>query len=373
MKYSKFLVKSIEYEVGNNNFIKYLPIEFDLDSADYSKNSYFKQYGFNVPNYIKDVYSQCSGIESDKYIPTDLYYFYIIPYLNNLKQAPAIFDKNNYDIIFQGVNMPKCIIKKQNGYIYRERTEYKNLITYDQAVNILKTHSEFIIKPSIDSGCGKGVMRVKCEGLHDNQLKELLEDYTADFIVQEIVQQHEILNRLNKTSLNTMRIVTYRRGFNDFVHLGTVLRFGREGTYLDNACAGGRNLRILSNGKADRIVRSSRTFKQENLDDIFGVDELVIPNYDKVLDFCYQLHARVPYLNFCGWDITIDCKGKPLLIELNNYPDCELIQTNCGPLFGEYTDEIMEKVSGFTVEWKAGVRKVFKDGHEDETIYCDLK
>ena len=73
MKYNDYLIKSIESEIGNNNFIKYQPIEFDMDLADYSKNAYFKQYGFNVPNYVKDIYTKYSGIESLKYIPTDLY------------------------------------------------------------------------------------------------------------------------------------------------------------------------------------------------------------------------------------------------------------------------------------------------------------
>ena len=94
------------------------------------------------------------------------------------KSAPLIRDEKlsseGYRILISGEYI--CIYRVINKIVYiyhiaNGRTEYKNLITYDQAVNILKTHSEFIIKPSIDSGCGKGVMRVKCEGLHDNQLK----------------------------------------------------------------------------------------------------------------------------------------------------------------------------------------------------------
>lgn len=370
MKYNKFLIKSIESESGNQVFLKYQPKEFDMLTADYSKNPYFKKYGFSVPNYIKDIYSKYSGIESLKYIPTDIYYFYILPYLNNMAQTKSMFDKNNYDILFQGFNMPKTILKKQNGYLYKGFTDKENLFSIDESVDLLCSYSEFIIKPSIESGCGVGVLLIK-EPTKE-QIRQVLNTFSGDFIVQEIVQQHPILNRLNDSSLNTMRIVTYRRNATDFVHLGTVLRFGRKGAFVDNASAGGRNCKVLPDGTIDTIIRSSNTFVTECLNELIPDGNMVIPNYTDVIEFCYKLHARVPFLNFCGWDIAIDQDSNPIFIEVNEYPDCELIQSNCGPLFGEYTDEILEKVSDASTQWKASVARKFKDGTSFEMVYCDL-
>lgn len=46
-----------------------------------------------------------------------------------------------------------------------------------------------------------------------------------------------------------------------------------------------------------------------------------------------------------AWDLAIDEKGDPLLIEINlPYSAIDLMQISIGPLFGDQTEEIIRKV-----------------------------
>lgn len=50
-------------------------------------------------------------------------------------------------------------------------------------------------------------------------------------------------------------------------------------------------------------------------------------------------------MDLVGWDIAVAEDGTPVLIELNQYPDCEFIQLFNGPMFGKYTDALLEAIS----------------------------
>ena len=54
---------------------------------------------------------------------------------------------------------------------------------------------------------------------------------------------------------------------------------------------------------------------------------------------------RFPHFRLIGWDIAIDENNKPLIIEANlTMSGMDVIETIGGPLFGEYTDKVLEEV-----------------------------
>jgi hypothetical protein len=58
-----------------------------------------------------------------------------------------------------------------------------------------------------------------------------------------------------------------------------------------------------------------------------------------VVETVKQLHYKLPFFNFVGWDVAIDEAGEPILVEWNICT--ELSQSANGPAFGDYTERII--------------------------------
>jgi len=165
------------------------------------------------------VSSSISGITSRCYIPETLYYFEIEPKLNRLNMRLAYSDKCMYSRLLgcgRHYKLPNTIAYNINGFLYDEN--YRP--TDDETLISLCDSRECIIKPSLDSGGGKNV--VKCIQSNNRLIEtkpqregvvkftDLLEQFDKDYVVQLFIEQHEYFRRLNPTSVNTMRFLTYR-------------------------------------------------------------------------------------------------------------------------------------------------------------------
>ena len=54
---------------------------------------------------------------------------------------------------------------------------------------------------------------------------------------------------------------------------------------------------------------------------------------------------RLPHFRLIGWDVAIDSNNEPLIIEANlTMSGLDVIETINGPLFGEYTDKVLEEI-----------------------------
>lgn len=335
-----------------------LPEGYDASELPYKPLDYFKQYGFKVSSAFPEIYKRCNGIESDKYIPASLYFYYISPYLVNMNLSMAYVDKNMYFRHFPDVRQPKTIFHNMSGRFY---TEEMQEVTFDEAVETLNGKVRFIVKPSIESGRGRDVKMVVGGG--KIQIANTLKEYESNYIIQEVVKQHPEMGRLNPTSLNTCRLYTYRRvGTSDYMLLGAAVRFGGKGAYRDNACTGGGFCKINDDGSVEDAIHNYRRFGWGSLNTEKGLEGLYIPNYDKVLETAMRLHKTIPYMDLIGWDIAVDEEGEPVLIELNQYPDCEFLQIFNGPMFGEYTDELLERISKHHIEAVTVYKRSFENG-----------
>jgi len=335
-----------------------LPEGYDASELPYKPLDYFKQYGFKVSSAFPEIYKRCNGIVSDKYIPASLYFYYISPYLVNMNLSMAYVDKNMYFRHFPDVRQPKTIFYNMSGRFY---TAEMQEVTFDEAVETLSKKEKFIVKPAIESGRGRDVKMVIGGG--EIQIVSILNDYESNYIIQEVVTQHPEMSKLNPTSLNTCRLYTYRRvGTSEYMLLGGAVRFGGKGAYRDNACTGGGFCKINDDGSVEDAIHNYRRFGWGSLKVEKGLEGLRIPNYDKVLETALRLHKTIPYMDLIGWDIAVDEEGEPVLIELNQYPDCEFLQIFNGPMFGEYTDELLERISKHHIEAVTVYKRSFENG-----------
>ena len=345
-KFQELEIRKIEkgYEKAIKASMLLCPMKPLLKSQETDIKNFFKKYfGREVPTYWHQYLYSRNGYYSEKYIPASIYNSEIIYRLNKFQFRHAYVDKGFYDTLFSDINRPHTIVKNVNGYYYDECQP----ITEEEALNRCSNLKEAIIKPTLEGTWGQGVKLFKSvDGMIPDlghSIKDLFTSYKRSFIIQEKFEQHIDIAKLNPTSLNTLRIMSYRRG-NEIVILYAVIRIGRKDQIIDNETAGGIKADIdLETGKIKGNAYGNAKERLMPKTDV-GVflDGYVIPSFQKVLDLVKEMHFRLPYFNLIGWDMTVDKYGSPALIEWNRA--AELSQVAHGPAFGDYTEEILSVV-----------------------------
>lgn len=342
--YWKHCINRVEkcYEGGIIKSMKLCPMKPLTKGQEADVKAFFKKhFGREVPTYWHQYLYSRNGLWSEKYIPASIYNSEIIWRLNKFQFRNAYTDKGAYDTWFYDINKPHTIVKKINGYYYDDR----HPLTEVEAIERCSNLKEAIIKPSLGGTWGIGVKLFQTnDGIvtdANQSVKDLFASYPLGFVVQERLEQHPDMAKLNPTSLNTIRVMSYRRG-NEIVVLYAVVRIGRKDQIVDNETAGGIKADI--DLKTGRIKGCAIGSPKESLMPVTDVgtptDNYQIPCFDKVLDVVKEMHFRLPYFNLIGWDMSVDKDGKPALIEWNRA--AELSQVAHGPAFGDLTEEIMD-------------------------------
>ena len=318
--------------------VRHLSIGQKKDILDF----YEKLIGKKVPTYWHEYFYSRNEFFSVKYIPTCLYHSDVIYKLNNYKLRHAYVDKSIYDVYFPDVLRPKTFVKNINGYYYDDSKP----ICREEAIKRCQNLKGAVAKPTQEGMWGSGVKVFSSQGgtLDDGSTVETMMDgYGKNFIIQEKIQQHESMALLNPTSLNTLRVLSYRQG-NEVYILYVVVRIGRKGKSVDNETAGGINADIdLATGRILDCAYGTPSEKKILTTDVGTIlKEFQIPGFDKVISEVKELHFRLPYFDLVGWDFGVDEEGNPVMIEWNRCPD--LSQTAHGPAFGEMTEEIFKRI-----------------------------
>lgn len=124
-------------------------------------------------------------------------------------------------------------------YIQISFNRYKSLqnsqLSESSVFKVCCEEEEVIIKPSVGSEGGKGIMFwYKDEG--EDALMRIIKSMN-DFIIQKVVKQHDVLSSIHNKSINTIRIITLVRGGTVRI-LSSVLRMGVGKSRVDNASGG---------------------------------------------------------------------------------------------------------------------------------------
>ncbi|NLE62732.1 MAG: hypothetical protein GX612_02705, partial [Bacteroidales bacterium] len=183
-----------------------------------SAKGYFARYGFKIKTDWHNYYTAMTGEFSEKYIPGDLMYTVIVPYLNYMPFESAYQDKSFYSRLFPNVLQPECIVQRTHSFFYNN--EYLPILK-EEAIELCKNMEQVIIKPTIFSCQGRGVKLITFKNGKTNDgltVEELFNLYGDNFIIQKRIKQHQFFASLNGSSLNTMRILTLRMG-NEIVSL----------------------------------------------------------------------------------------------------------------------------------------------------------
>ena len=302
---------------------------------------YVSMIGRKIPLYCHEYFYSRTGVFTKEYVPNNLYHVDLVPRANIHRLQFAFGDKNMCDLLFQGENIAHTILKNMNGYYYFEGEP----VSEEEAIEKCKDLENVMIKPSRESK-GHGVQKFTSKDgvsdLNGKPVAQLFKEYKKDFLIQEWVKQHKDMAALNPTSVNTIRVLSYRSGMEVLV-IYSVVRIGRNGSVIDNQCAGGISTVISKEGKLGKYA-----FGGYSSDNILETDTGVklegyqIPSYDKAIEMVKRLHLKVPFFDILGWDVAIQEDGNPVLIEFNTNPGLSQSAFKSG--MGEYTERIIREL-----------------------------
>jgi hypothetical protein len=269
---------------------------------------------------------------------------YIIwPYHDNEEFCLAWKDKNLFERFVPGIPFPKNYIRRIHGRFFDGDGNY--LPDENTVIMALSHVGEVIVKDAWDSGEGRGVTKYALNNEAD--IRKLLTDWnhSDNYLVQELIQQNRVFSQFNESSVNIMRINTWKYGEEVHVFCPT-LRIGAEGSTTDICYIDGveiaRTCAITMDGHfGDNIVNQHG--RVQITSETVELPDAVIPKWEEVVKLAMQGHKMLDHFDIVGWDFTVTDDERVVCIEYNiKRPGTVFYQHVNGPFFGEYTEQVLE-------------------------------
>ena len=162
----------------------------------------------------------------------------------------------------------------------------------------------------------------------DTDLQELF-DYLKEnkLFVEDSIEQHEEMKKLNPTSINTVRVVTVLDKHNEAHVMYTLQRIGINNMSVDNVGSGGIYTVLSDEGQIINPCWSDKTITTYTKHPTTGMDLIgfTVPYYKEALELCKKAAKVEPHIRYVGWDIAISDKG-PVIVEGNPLPGYDMPQ-----------------------------------------------
>ncbi len=202
-------------------------------------------------------------------------------------------------------------------------------ITFKQMSELLyqwvieSPHQSIFIKP-LDLKGGVGAYRLHKEDLSNNTLLHEIFDviFDSNYIIQQTIIQHDVVNQINPASINTVRIDTYKPKDEPSRVMSALMRFGRKGYVVDNPGSSTGFFIALDltthrlQAPGLQITAVGNHTYTHHPDTNVALDKVQIPFVDEVIALvnfaCEKSEDRL-----VGWDVCIGVDG-PILIEGNH-------------------------------------------------------
>ena len=327
-----------------------------IDSPEYRElteeetaqlENFWKPYEFAyrpVSWQYNKIYTNCRKQFDARYIPEDLQKYYFSSYYMDDDYVKAFDDKNYYDLVLPMLNRPKTIVHKIDNAFFD--CDMNSIDVTKAAKLCIKYRNSTgnkigpVIKPSIRTSGGSGIIVVD-KTMDVNEISYILGSFRENIIVQSFITQHKEMSKVHASSVNTLRVMSYLHK-NECKILAGCMRMGQNNSLLDNAGLGGLSCRVSTEGICSSPLYDKKGHIYETHPQGFVPDGFIVPSYDKLVDTIKRTHAKFPQLKLISWDFAIDAQGDPVFIEWNMKGDTQILQFSNGPLWGDYTREILD-------------------------------
>lgn len=159
--------------------------------------------------------------------------------------------------------------------------------------------------------------------INNKELKDAFHGIKKYDMLEEFVVQHEKINKLNPSCLNTIRVVTIIDKFNKVNILGAVLRLGVNND-IDNLHAGGIAVNIDINngclsGEGFKLAPSEPEFFIKHPTTQIVLDGYSLPHWELLISTVIKASSVFPQARTIGWDVAITPNGISLIEGNHNW------------------------------------------------------
>ena len=232
--------------------------------------------------------------------------------LNEKEYWHLFNNKNEFNEMF------KEYLKRDYIYPISDRKE--------ETIEWLKKHEVFFAKPN-DGQCGKNIEKIATADWNDDFEKlylHLVENKLE--LLEEPVIQCDEMNKLNPSSVNTIRMVSVMNKSGDVTILATFSRIG-NGKCVDNFNSGGMTAKIdVETGKIveDAVNKEGKLFETHPITGT-KIKGFQIPYWNEAKEMVKKAAKLSPHVRYIGWDVGMSVNG-PVLIEGNQFPGHDIYQ-----------------------------------------------
>ncbi|MES9906403.1 MAG: sugar-transfer associated ATP-grasp domain-containing protein, partial [Sedimenticola sp.] len=259
-----------------------------------------------------------------EYIPEFYFDQILIPSINAIRTRLFLEDKVELAKLLNahGINTPTTLFYSSSGVIFDGLNRVVDKESFHDV--IMASHVDTLfVKPSDGSG-GYGILSFKRND-KNYYSKNLCFDYeylsgiskVNDYIVQAGVKQIDVLNGINSSSINTLRIISIMRG-TEVIPLKVVLRMGRAGSVVDNSAQGSISCEVdistwtlKGEGASEHPVANYKHHPDSNVK-----LDVALDYKEEALNCVKKVGLLFPTCKAIGWDIVLTPEG-PCVIEIN--------------------------------------------------------
>jgi hypothetical protein len=281
-------------------------------------------------------YAAANGIISDFYVPEDLFHVNIEARLNPAGRTAFYLDKNTMDKLSLPCNRPRTLGRMIRGVFFGE--DY-----HKTDPGRLRALPSVVVKPSLATGGGRNITFMT--GIEAAAFAEqcMARGAPDEYIFQEPIRQTPRLAGFGPDSVNTIRIMTMMDD-GKVRALSSVLRMGRAGSKVDNQAAGGISCGIKDGRLIAAAYDKNFLSYRAHPDTETSFENFEVPGYEGAQRTCLDLHRLMPEIGLVSWDIAVDEKEQPVLIEMNmRDQEINFHQLAHGPLFGDRLPNLLVK------------------------------
>lgn len=181
---------------------------------------------------------------------------------------------------------------------------------FEKFSNFCIKHDSFIAKPLKGAG-GKGISIVHLQ--NQNQLKQVFEEMieNGSYVIEELIEQDDSLSEFCNSSCNTVRMPSFRHG-NTVRMSWPNMRFGRNGSVVDNAASGGVFALVdINTGELLMDAHDEHGHVYEyHPDSKKKFKGYKIPKWNQLLDVVRQAHMALSEEDvYIGFDVALSKNG----------------------------------------------------------------
>lgn len=270
------------------------------------------KYGFSFQDYCIYSLGDRSELCRKKFISDKLRYHYC-----DILNAP--------DVEGLMTNKLSCY-KEYKEFFKREVAPVSSINEKADFLDFIKRHDRFIYKP-LNEHSGHGIELIDTKNINPEEWFDNIVNLHPG-IVEEVITQGDVMNKINKSSINSCRIVTFTID-NDVRIIGGALRMGVGSAVTDNAGSGGIYASIdidtgIIQSDARNFLNQHYKYHPTSNIQIIGFQ---LPEWEEAKKLIKKMSIHRKGTTLISWDIAYSDKGW-CMVEANDNGAWRIIQSN---------------------------------------------